>query len=127
MSMAGQLIQRGDRTWLVRVFLGRDPQAGKRRYHNHTINGNKKAAQKYLNAVLRERDLGTFVEPSGMGIDEYLDKWLESAKHNVRERTYVWYTDLLKWFVRPPIGNKNLSNFQPFHIQPLCSTLQARP
>jgi hypothetical protein len=40
--MAGQLIQRGDRIWLVRVFRGRDPKTGKRRYLNHTINGNKK-------------------------------------------------------------------------------------
>ena len=54
-----RLIQRGDRTWLVRIFLGRDPQSGTRRYHNHTVRGTKKDAQRYLNGVLREIDLGT--------------------------------------------------------------------
>jgi hypothetical protein len=31
----GQIVARGASTWLVRVYLGRDPQT--RKYHNHTI------------------------------------------------------------------------------------------
>ncbi len=69
--MAGQTIKRGD-TWLVRIFLGRDA-SGKRTYHNKTIRGTKKDAQKYLNAALREKDLGIFVEPSALTVNEYLD------------------------------------------------------
>lgn len=68
--MAGQIIQRGENVFLVRVFLGRDKD-GKRRYHNKTIHGTKKDAQRYLTAVLRERDLGTFAEPTRMTLDEY--------------------------------------------------------
>ncbi len=36
--MAGQIIRRGERTWLVRVYLGRDG-AGRRRYHNFARRG----------------------------------------------------------------------------------------
>ena len=64
--MTGQLIQRGPKTWLVRTFLGRDPDTGKRRYHNKTIHGTKKDAQRYLNAALRDKDLGTFAEPTSV-------------------------------------------------------------
>jgi hypothetical protein len=39
--MAGQLIKRKDRTWLVRIFLGRDAN-GKRIYINRTVCGGKK-------------------------------------------------------------------------------------
>lgn len=63
--MAGQLINRGDRKWLVRIYLGRDVVTGKRKYHNKTVYGTKRDAQKYLNGVLREIDLGRFVEPQG--------------------------------------------------------------
>jgi integrase len=77
--MAGQLIPRGEKTWLGRIFLGRDSQTGKRKYHNKTIRGNKKDAQKYLNGKLREIDLGIFIEPSAMTMDEYLDQWLQAA------------------------------------------------
>src|SRR5713226_1295748 len=126
-SMAGQIIARGERTWLVRVSMGRDLQTGKRRYHNHTVHGPKKDAQKYLNGALRELDLGTFIEPSGMTLNEYLDKWLEAAaKPRVRERTYLWYEDMLKWYVRPALGNSRLSTLKPLDIQALYSSLQER-
>lgn len=125
--MAGQIIPRGERTWLVRIFLGRDSQSGKRRYHNKTIRGNKKDAQKYLNGKLREIDLGTFIEPSSVTVSEYLDQWLQAAaKPRVRERTYGWYVDLLKWYVRPALGDKKLSGVRPLDIQALYSSLQEK-
>lgn len=76
--MAGQIIQRGERSWLVRVSLGRDAN-GKWRYHNHTVHGTKKDAQRYLNGVLRDMDLGTFVEPSTVTLGTYLDQWLQEV------------------------------------------------
>jgi len=41
-SMAGkaeQIIPRGGRNWLARVFMGLDPESGKRKYVNKTIHG----------------------------------------------------------------------------------------
>ena len=35
----GQIIARGDRRWLIRVYLGRDHETKKRNYHNRTIHG----------------------------------------------------------------------------------------
>ena len=35
----GQIIARGDRRWLIRVYLGRDHETKKRNYHNRTIRG----------------------------------------------------------------------------------------
>ncbi|HTF32433.1 MAG TPA: hypothetical protein VK714_01895 [Myxococcota bacterium] len=71
--MAGSIVKRGGDSWLVRISLS---GSGKRRFHNHTVHGTKKDAQRYLNAALRSRDLGTFVEPARMTLDAYLDKWL---------------------------------------------------
>jgi hypothetical protein len=50
--MAGQIINRGKNTWLVRVFMETDGQ-GKRKYHNHTAHGTKKDAEKYLAATAK--------------------------------------------------------------------------
>jgi hypothetical protein len=36
---AGQTVARGASTRLVRVYLGRDPQTGTRKYHNQIIHG----------------------------------------------------------------------------------------
>jgi hypothetical protein len=35
----GQIIVRGQSTWLVRIYQGRDPQTGTRKYLNQTIHG----------------------------------------------------------------------------------------
>ena len=121
--MAGQIISRGERTWLVRVFLGRDSRTGKRRYHNHTIRGNRKDAQKYLNGVLREIDLGTFIEPSTMTLDEYLDQWLVTAKMRVREETYFGYEASLRRYVRPALGSKKIGELNPLELQALYTEM----
>ena len=124
--MAGQIIKRGERTWYVRVFLGRDDN-GRRHFHNKTIRGTKKDAQQYLNGVLREIDLGTFVEPAGETLNAYLDKWLESAaKPRLRERTFNEYEALLRRYVRGPLGVKKLSSLRPLDIQKLYSEMQER-
>ena len=87
--MAGQLINRGERTWLVRVFLGRDVLTGKKKYHNKTVKGTKKDAQRYLNGVLRDIENGKFAEPKKISLNKFLEKWLSDAvKPRVRERTY---------------------------------------
>ncbi len=41
--MAGQILKRGERNFIVRVFLGRDAN-GKRDYYNETVRGSKKDA-----------------------------------------------------------------------------------
>jgi len=48
----GQIIARGDRRWLIRVYLGRDHESKKRNYHNRTIRGSMREAQAFLKAAL---------------------------------------------------------------------------
>src|SRR5437764_7729133 len=90
--MAGQVIKRGDKRWLVRIFQGRD-ENGKRRYVNKTIRGTKKNAESYLAAKLRDKDLGINIEPAAESLNKYLDKWLDTAaKPRLRTRSFDDYT-----------------------------------
>jgi integrase len=123
--MAGQIIKRGD-SWTVRIFLGNDAK-GKRKYHNKTIHGTKKDAQKYLTAKLREIDLGIFTEPASMFLNEYLDKWLnEIAKQKLRNSTFSSYESVLKNYVRAVIGQKKLSDIQAYEVQKLYNDMKQR-
>ena len=84
----GQLIERERGIWTVRVYLGEDAE-GKRKYHNETIKGSKKEAQKRLTQVLREKDTGTLIQQSEMPLKSFLEKWLtEVARLKIRERTF---------------------------------------
>ena len=54
----GQIIRRGSSTWLVRIYVGRNPETRKRRYIGKFSHGGLRSAQADLNRVLAERDLG---------------------------------------------------------------------
>ena len=122
--MAGQIIKRGERNFVVRIFLGRDAN-GKRDYMNHTVKGNKKDAQALLNRLMREKDLGVLIEPARMSLNEYLDHWLlTSVKPRVRARTHRNYTDTLRLYVRPKLGSRRLGSLKAVDIQAVYSEMQ---
>lgn len=124
--MAGQIIKRGEKTWLVRVFLGRDA-AGKRKFHNKTVHGTKRDAERYCTKVRSEQQSGTFVEPSRATVSEYLVRWLDtSAKIRVRERTWNDYKSLVDRYIIPALGARKLANLQPAEIQRLYADLLAK-
>lgn len=125
--MAGQVIKRGERKWLLRIDLGRDPDTGKRNRMNKTVHGNKKDAQKILNEMLRAKDTGTLVEPVKMSLNTLLDKWLETAvKPRVSERTHRDYANIANRYVRWALGDRLLTHVKPFDIQEFYGTLLGR-
>ena len=84
---AGQIISRGASTWLVRVYLGRDPQTGTRKYHNQTIHGPFREAQRFLNLKLQQRDNGRVSRAAVISLNQLLDHWLTTVvKARVRAR-----------------------------------------
>src|SRR5437868_1733676 len=114
--MAGQIIQRGERTWLLRVFQGREN--GKRKYLNQTVHGTKKDAQRVMNSLLRDNDMGTLVEPTRSTVNEYLTRWMETAvQGRVREGTLASYDDILRLYVRPLLGRCLLAKITTLDIQ----------
>ena len=109
---------RGRHRWLVRVFLGRDHQTRRRRYFSRTVHGPVRQAQTYLNKVLRERDLGRQVEGVTVTLDEFLNRWLDTAaKPKLREKSYRSYESLLGRYIRPVLGEKLLSAISPLDMQ----------
>jgi integrase len=124
--MAGQIIKRGEKTWVIRVFAGRDGN-GKRRYLNKTIKGNKKDAETYLNTLLTSISAGTFVEPVKLTMNEYLDRWLVTvAKARLRERTYDDYSEKLGRYVRSHIGKLKLSDVRSLDVQAIYTAMSER-
>ncbi len=123
----GQIVGRGRSRWLVRVYLGRDRETRKRRYHSRMVHGPFRHAQSYLNKVLREHDLGRQVEGAEITLNEYLDRWLETAaKPRLRQKSYRSYESLLRRYVRPLLGPRNLAAICPLDIQAVYQQLVER-
>jgi len=109
---AGQLIPRGERTWVVRIFLGRDG-SDRRRYYNRTVHGTKKDAQAILNGLLTDNDRGSLIEPSRETLDSFLDRWLRDvAAVKVRANTLEQYRQTLRLYVRPILGRVRICDLE---------------
>ena len=100
--MPGQIIPRGEKTWLVRVYVGRDAKTGRRRYDGHTVHGSKKDAQAYLNGKLRERDLGTYASVQHTLVGALLDDLL--ADYKINGKDYEWVDRVVRVHLRPYFG-----------------------
>jgi len=123
----GQIIARGDRRWLIRVYLGRDHETNKRKYHNRTIHGPMREAQTYLDRRLRERDLGRDLEGAKITLNEYLDRWFETAvKPRLREKTCQDYEGMLRRYVRPSLGERLLTALRPLDVQTTYHQMMGR-
>jgi integrase len=124
---AGQIIARGQSTWLVRVYLGRDPQTGTRKYHNQTIHGSFREVQRFLNLKLQQRDNGRVSRPAVMSLNQLLDQWLTTVvKARVRMRTFKDYEALLKLYIRPALGCRLIGTVSQIDIQNLYAQMFER-
>ena len=124
--MPGQIIKRGESTWLVRIALGRDA-TGVRKYHNCTIRGSKREAERYRIQKLRELDTGTFVQPSSALLRDYLSSWLDTvAAPRVRPRTLDDYRSLVDRYITPSLGHRKMSHLHAAEIQQLYAELAGR-
>lgn len=123
----GQIIRRGTRTWLVRVYSGRDVETKKRTYLNQTIHVGLRDAQGHLNKMLSERDRGRKLDPSKQTLNQYLDRWLElCARPRLRAKSLKDYEGLLRRYVRPRLGSKALASISALDIQTLYRDLLVR-
>jgi integrase len=123
----GQIIRRGPRTWLVRVYNGRNSETKKRRYLSRTIHGGLRDSQAHLNKMLSERDRGRNLDSSKQTLNQYLDRWLQlCARPRLRAKSLKDYEGLLRRYVRPRLGSKPLTAISALEIQTLYQDLLDR-
>jgi integrase len=60
-------------------------------------------------------------------LDKYLDDWLANIKLSVSVRTYDDYSNVLKRYVRGPLGRKQVSKVQTGDIQRIVNEMKLSP
>ncbi len=122
--MAGQIINRGKGVWLVRVYLGTDPDTGKREYHNKTVHGNKKDAETHLTRTLRDRDTGKLTAGAAkLTIGGLLDDLLLDYK--VNGKGYDWASTIVEKHLRPAFGHLSISRINSDRVKQYTASRQA--
>lgn len=75
-SMRGHMRQRGEGTWELRVFAGRDPVTGRDRYRTKTVKGGKRTAEEALAAFVTQVGAGVATEST---FGELVERWFAVA------------------------------------------------
>lgn len=123
----GQIIPRGDHRWLVRAYLGLDPETRCRRNFNRTLRGSFHSAQHYLDSKITECEQGRELAGATMTLNQYLDRWLElAARPKLRAKTARDYQQLVGRYLRPALGERELLTLTPLNVQHVVHQMHAR-
>lgn len=120
----GQIIARGEHTWLLRVPRG-ESVSGTRRYFNETVKGSKTDARKRLRELLTQRDNGLLADAGALTLDAYLDRWLKAIAPKIGPRTHSDYRYDLARYIRPALGARRLAKLTALDIQGVYADLQS--
>ena len=104
-------------SWEVQIYLGHDPLTGKKRYRSRTVHGSRDDAERLLTEMLREKDGGVMLLPTGMTVGQYLEEWLHHSVIRVRPRTLQGYRDHVRRYINPRIGSVQLKRLTPRHVR----------
>ena len=124
--MAGQIIKKGDRKYLIRVSLGKDAN-GKRKLHSKTIYGTKKEAEAYKNKMLHQISTGTYTETSKEYFAEYILYWRDNTvKQRVSSKTFRGYEQSIRLYLIPALGSTKLDKLTPEQVQEMYVEMAAK-
>jgi len=116
--MRGHLVKRYKNSWTIVLSLGRDEATGKKQQQWVSVKGTKRDAEKRLDDLLHDLNIGAYVQPTKLTLAQYLEQWLKDyAETNTAPRTYERYCELMRLHIIPALGSIPLTSLQPHHIQ----------
>jgi len=112
--------KRGRSSWSVRVYVGYDSRAKRRRYVRVTVRGSYKDAQRVRAELLRKRDEGRLRTTPGsarLTVTEFLRRWLAGREGALAPRTVERQKGIVERHVIPVIGHLRLREVGPSDVQ----------
>lgn len=122
----GSIYQRSDGRWCAQVVTGyKDDGAPKRKYVYAQSRAEvaRKAAE-LANHVFETGYVNGDMRPDLVTVDELSTNWLMDYKRfSVSSRTFEWYLNLTKMYIKPTLGNQKVADVQPLHVQRVLNRL----
>jgi integrase len=124
--MAGHVTKRGDKSWRLHAYIGRDDK-GRRRYATRTVHGTKREADLALAAFVTEvsRDRTALAAAEPMTVSQVLRSWLEAKAPTLSPATVDRYRIAFKQ-VDPVLGSMKVARLRPPDIEDLYSAMLAK-
>ncbi|MCL2695808.1 MAG: site-specific integrase, partial [Clostridiales bacterium] len=102
---------------------GRNPGTGKQ-MQKSIYGDSQQEVAKQLRQIQAAIDNGTYIEPSKMTVEQWLEIWLDEYLGNVKPGTVSNYSQHVKNHIIPAIGSVKLNALQPAAIQRMYNQIQ---
>jgi len=117
----GSIYQRKDGKWVTSLTIGSDPLTNKTKRKDYYTNTFEEA-QNIMLKVQQQLKNGDSFKLSKMSLGQWLDNWLlVYKKKSVRPTTYGSYESLIRYNIKPIIGQIQLKNLSTIHVQNLIN------
>ena len=114
----GSLYRRKDGLWVGQYKIQTHDVTKTKYIYSKT---RKEAASKLADA-LSERDSGLVYECGSMSLRDYLERWLETTKGTVRERTWIRAEMDVRVYINPVLGESKLGRLSALQLQSFYRT-----
>ena len=108
--------------WQARITTGYDPGTGRQIQRSITGKTQKEVAEK-LRQLTHELDKGTYLSPSKMTVQVWMETWLEEYLGNVKEATRFLYRKNTENYIVPHLGSVKLEALTAPMIQSFYNNL----
>ena len=112
----GSIGKRKNGKWWGRVSL---PDGRRKAFYADT----QKEVLNKLNRAKSDLRAGKLLSTDRITVKKHSIEWLETIELNLARKTYLSYESLLRTHIWPSLGNRQLSQLQPKHIQSTYSAL----
>lgn len=117
--------QRGAESWQLRVFVGRDPVTGRKRWTTRTVRGGKRQAQRALAAMVTEADQG--LPGTDATLSVLLERWFEIASPDWAPGTVTQTRSAIRHHLGPRLGAIQLKRLRAAHIDACYAAMRKLP
>jgi integrase len=117
------IVMRGEKKFLIRIYVGRNAITKKRVETNEIFYGTLSEAKQRQKQLKAEKELGGFLQTSKMDVNHLLDHYLNSFRHIHAVSTQNKNVKFLKYYVRGRIGKVPAHKVKSSDIQDLFNSL----
>lgn len=121
MGVRGSLRRKGP-SWELRVYLGRDPVSGRKRYATRNVRGPRRQAERVLREMVTAAEAGT-THRAGATFGELCETWLAHARSHLAPNTVTETRRILDRFLLPALGEVPVAALRPEHLDELYARL----
>lgn len=107
---------RGENSWLIRVYIRRDKNTGKRIEYNETFHGSYEEATDREEELKEKATTGKLFAQPKMTVEELYERHYKVVRNFVSPRQIYTIREHYKYYVKNVIGHMNIDDVQTDHI-----------